>query len=194
MHFLLCMRYTCSLVLIPYPFGLHRSLQYQTGSSFQYSRWILEKQLQSPVKQLLEVEYANGLTPYWNQYGFPRMKSPKSMKSVNTRLLFPWYGIRTDILPPYLGLGITFLFQSQYLCTVFPIPVAELCHGAVMLQGSTKSGILGEIFLNLSNFLNLVDPTAISLPLKRCNSGTVLQVCLSYYIFSFPKAIWTLLT
>lgn len=45
-----------------------------------------------------------------------------------------------------------------------------------MLQGSTKSGILGEIFLNLSNFLNIVDPTAISLPLKRCNSGTVLQV------------------
>jgi len=50
----------------------------------------------------------------------------------------------------------------------------------VMLQGSTKSGILGEIFLNLSNFLNLVDPTAISLPLKRCNSGTVLQVRFGY--------------
>ena len=116
MHFLLCMRYTCSLVLIPYPFGLHRSLQYQTGSSFQYSRWILEKQLQSPVKQRLEVEYANGLTPYWNQYGFPRMKSLESMKSVNTRLLFPWYGIRTDILPPYLGLGITFRFNlNTYL-------------------------------------------------------------------------------
>jgi hypothetical protein len=81
-----------------------------------------------------------------------------------------------------------------FVCTVFPIPVAELCHGAVMLQGSTKSGILGEIFLNLSNFLNLVDPTAISLPLKRCNSGTVLQVYLSYYIFSFPKAIWALFT
>ena len=37
-------------------------------------------------------------------------------------------------------------------------------------------------------------PTAISLPLKRCNSGTILHVCLSYYIFSFPKAIWTLHT
>jgi hypothetical protein len=45
-----------------------------------------------------------------------------------------------------------------------------------MLQGSIKTGILGEILLNLSNFLNLVDPTAISLPLKKCNSGTVLQV------------------
>lgn len=53
----------------------------------------------------------------------------------------------------------------------------EECQYKIIVSlGSTKSGILGEIFLNLSNFLNIVDPTAISLPLKRCNSGTVLQL------------------
>lgn len=52
----------------------------------------------------------------------------------------------------------------------------ECQYKIVVSVGSIKTGILGEIFLNLSNFLNLVDPTAISLPLKRCNSGTVLQL------------------
>ncbi|TVU48670.1 hypothetical protein EJB05_08315 [Eragrostis curvula] len=54
--------------------------------------------------------------------------------------------------------------------------VEECQYKIVVSVGSTKTGILGEIFLNLANFLNLVDPTAISLPLKRCNSGTVLQL------------------
>jgi len=44
-------------------------------------------------------------------------------------------------------------------------------------MGSTKSGILGEVFLNLTNYLSSVDSTAISLPFKKCNSGTVLQEC-----------------
>jgi hypothetical protein len=71
-----------------------------------------------------------------------------------------------------------FLFHSpSILC---PVPVAENATVSfpttLMLQGSTKTGILGEIFLNLANFLNLVNPTAISMPLKRCNAGTVLQV------------------
>ncbi|KAL5218789.1 hypothetical protein ABZP36_019473 [Zizania latifolia] len=52
----------------------------------------------------------------------------------------------------------------------------ECQYKIVVSVGSIKSGILGEIFLNLSNFLNLADPTAISLPLKRCNFGTVLQL------------------
>ncbi|KAL6589509.1 hypothetical protein ACP70R_050332 [Stipagrostis hirtigluma subsp. patula] len=52
----------------------------------------------------------------------------------------------------------------------------ECQYKIVVSVGSAKTGVLGEIFLNLSNFLNLVDPTAISLPLKRCNSGTVLQL------------------
>ncbi|CAL4932127.1 unnamed protein product [Urochloa decumbens] len=49
------------------------------------------------------------------------------------------------------------------------------CRIAVSM-GSTKSGILGEVFLNLTNYLSSVDSTAISLPLKKCNSGTVLQL------------------
>ncbi|AQL10156.1 Myosin heavy chain-related protein, partial [Zea mays] len=52
----------------------------------------------------------------------------------------------------------------------------ECQYRIIVSLGSAKSGILGEILLNLSNFLNLADPTAISLPLKRCNSGTVLQL------------------
>ncbi|XP_062204934.1 uncharacterized protein LOC133906984 [Phragmites australis] len=46
----------------------------------------------------------------------------------------------------------------------------------VVSMGSTKTGILGEVFLNLTNYLSSVDSTAISLPLKKCNSGTVLQL------------------
>ncbi|CAM0879194.1 unnamed protein product [Alopecurus aequalis] len=42
-------------------------------------------------------------------------------------------------------------------------------------MGSTKTAILGEAFLNLTNYLSSLDSTDISLPLKRCNSGTVLQ-------------------
>uniref|UniRef100_A0ACD5TIN7 Uncharacterized protein n=1 Tax=Avena sativa TaxID=4498 RepID=A0ACD5TIN7_AVESA len=46
----------------------------------------------------------------------------------------------------------------------------------VVSMGSTKTAILGEVFLNLTNYLSSSDSTAISLPLKRCNSGTVLQL------------------
>ncbi|KAG8083894.1 hypothetical protein GUJ93_ZPchr0010g9288 [Zizania palustris] len=45
----------------------------------------------------------------------------------------------------------------------------------VVSMGSTKNGILGEVLLNLTNYVSSLDSTAISLPLKRCNSGTVLQ-------------------
>ncbi|KAL5231741.1 hypothetical protein ABZP36_030517 [Zizania latifolia] len=46
----------------------------------------------------------------------------------------------------------------------------------VVSMGSTKNGILGEVLLNLTNYVSSLDSTAISLPLKRCNSGTVLQI------------------
>ncbi|KAG8092450.1 hypothetical protein GUJ93_ZPchr0012g19919 [Zizania palustris] len=46
----------------------------------------------------------------------------------------------------------------------------------VVSMGSTKNGILGEVLLNLTNYLSSLDSTTISLPLKRCNSGTVLQL------------------
>lgn len=50
------------------------------------------------------------------------------------------------------------------------------CKTLPVIQGSTKGPILGEVFLNLTNYLSSEDSTAISLPLKKCNSGTVLQV------------------
>ncbi|EAY79416.1 hypothetical protein OsI_34549 [Oryza sativa Indica Group] len=46
----------------------------------------------------------------------------------------------------------------------------------VVSMGSTNSGILGEVFLNLTNYLSSLESTAISLPLKRCDSGTILQL------------------
>ncbi|EER94540.2 myosin-11 isoform X1 [Sorghum bicolor] len=49
------------------------------------------------------------------------------------------------------------------------------CRIAVSM-GSTKGAILGEVFLNMTNYLSSEDSTAISLPLKKCNSGTVLQL------------------
>jgi hypothetical protein len=91
---------------------------------------------------------------------------------------FPTLPVLGCLVPASISMPITL---GYLLCL---IPVAWLCNywvtnncSHVMFQGSAKSGILGEILLNLSNFLNLADPTAISLPLKRCNSGTVLQVC-----------------
>ncbi|KAI5017873.1 hypothetical protein ZWY2020_042761 [Hordeum vulgare] len=46
----------------------------------------------------------------------------------------------------------------------------------VVSMGSTRTAILGEAYLNLTNYLSSSDFTDISLPLKRCNSGTVLQL------------------
>ncbi|XP_052134111.1 uncharacterized protein LOC127752748 isoform X1 [Oryza glaberrima] len=46
----------------------------------------------------------------------------------------------------------------------------------VVSMGSTNSGILGEVFLNLTNYLSSLESTAVSLPLKRCDSGTILQL------------------
>ncbi|KAL0358549.1 UNVERIFIED_CONTAM: hypothetical protein Sangu_0704300 [Sesamum angustifolium] len=46
----------------------------------------------------------------------------------------------------------------------------------VVSTGSSKSGILGETTLNLAAFLSSASPTLVSLPLKNCNYGTVLQV------------------
>ncbi|KAK1695769.1 hypothetical protein QYE76_012466 [Lolium multiflorum] len=46
----------------------------------------------------------------------------------------------------------------------------------VVSMGSTKTAILGEAFLNLTTYLSSSDSTDICLPLKRSNSGTVLQL------------------
>uniref|UniRef100_A0A0D9XM48 C2 NT-type domain-containing protein n=1 Tax=Leersia perrieri TaxID=77586 RepID=A0A0D9XM48_9ORYZ len=46
----------------------------------------------------------------------------------------------------------------------------------VVSMGSTKNVILGEVLLNLTTHLCSSDSTAISLPLDKCDSGTVLQL------------------
>ncbi|KAL3625354.1 hypothetical protein CASFOL_030808 [Castilleja foliolosa] len=42
--------------------------------------------------------------------------------------------------------------------------------------GSSRSNVLGETWLNLSAFLSSQSPVLISLPLKKCNYGAILQI------------------
>ncbi|KAH6829618.1 hypothetical protein C2S53_011397, partial [Perilla frutescens var. hirtella] len=46
----------------------------------------------------------------------------------------------------------------------------------LVATGSSKSSILGETALNLAAFLSSESPVLVSLPLKKCSYGTVLQV------------------
>jgi hypothetical protein len=106
--------------------------------------------------------HVNGLTPSQNQYGFLKMKCQKNLRTVSAGLLFPWY---TLLRSANFSLSVICDFHR---CLILLCPLQQ--------QGSTKNAVLGEIFLNLTNYLSSVDPTAISLPLKKCSSGTVLQV------------------
>ncbi|XP_057832801.2 uncharacterized protein LOC131043587 isoform X2 [Cryptomeria japonica] len=52
----------------------------------------------------------------------------------------------------------------------------------VVSPGSPRSGILGEATINLADYLSSKLPVPLSLPLKKCNHGTILHVkihCLS---------------
>ncbi|KAI3470538.1 hypothetical protein Pfo_027201 [Paulownia fortunei] len=46
----------------------------------------------------------------------------------------------------------------------------------LVASGSSRSGILGETTLNLAAFLSSESPILVSLPLKKCNYRTILQV------------------
>ncbi|XP_020093572.1 myosin-2 heavy chain-like [Ananas comosus] len=46
----------------------------------------------------------------------------------------------------------------------------------VVSMGSARTGILGEAIVNLSDYVHSRDPSPLSLPLKKCNYGTVLQL------------------
>jgi hypothetical protein len=112
------------------------------------------------------MESVNGLTRSWNQYGFLEMKRQKNMRTVNVGLLFPWYSVVA------IHMFVYYLFMGFLpMCYIVVLLVKHY-----LLQGSTKGAILGEVFLNMTNYLSSEDSTAISLPLKKCNSGTVLQV------------------
>ncbi|KAI4378704.1 hypothetical protein MLD38_016146 [Melastoma candidum] len=46
----------------------------------------------------------------------------------------------------------------------------------VVATGMARSGVLGEAAVNMTNYMDSSDVVPISLPLKKCNFGTVLQV------------------
>lgn len=46
----------------------------------------------------------------------------------------------------------------------------------VVSMGSLRSGILGELTINLIDYMSSHDSGSLSLPLKKCNHGTILQV------------------
>ncbi|KAK3226658.1 hypothetical protein Dsin_006520 [Dipteronia sinensis] len=47
----------------------------------------------------------------------------------------------------------------------------------VVSMGSARSGILGETTLNMTGYMSSSAVVPFSIPLKKCNHGTVLQVC-----------------
>ncbi|XP_038889200.1 major antigen-like isoform X2 [Benincasa hispida] len=46
----------------------------------------------------------------------------------------------------------------------------------VVAMGSARSNILGEAMVNMTNYTDSKSSSAVSLPLKKCNHGTILQV------------------
>lgn len=60
---------------------------------------------------------------------------------------------------------------------------------AYLLQGSTRSGILGEATVNMADYLSSKASVPILLPLKKCNYGSILQVRLNFQVLllSFIK-------
>ncbi|KAF6134382.1 hypothetical protein GIB67_005774 [Kingdonia uniflora] len=54
--------------------------------------------------------------------------------------------------------------------------IEECMFKIVVAMGSARSGILGEAIINLTNYMSSKKSVSISLPLKRCSHGTVLQV------------------
>ncbi|KGN59033.1 sporulation-specific protein 15 isoform X2 [Cucumis sativus] len=46
----------------------------------------------------------------------------------------------------------------------------------VVAMGSARSNILGETMVNMTNYIDSKSSSAVSLPLKKCNHGTILQV------------------
>ncbi|KAJ0967146.1 hypothetical protein J5N97_024063 [Dioscorea zingiberensis] len=52
----------------------------------------------------------------------------------------------------------------------------ECLYKIVVSMGSSRSGLLGDVVLNLSDYVHSRDSGLLSLPLERCNHGTILQV------------------
>nr|GMD44505.1 myosin-11-like isoform X1 [Ipomoea batatas] len=54
--------------------------------------------------------------------------------------------------------------------------VEECLYKCVVSMGSARSGILGEATMNLASYVNSRSASPVSLPLKKCNYGIILQV------------------
>ncbi|XP_020249565.1 uncharacterized protein LOC109826962 isoform X2 [Asparagus officinalis] len=54
--------------------------------------------------------------------------------------------------------------------------IEECVFKVVVAMGSHRTGILGEITINLTDYMSSHDSGSFSLPLKRCNYGTILQI------------------
>ncbi|KAK8671575.1 hypothetical protein V6N13_038168 [Hibiscus sabdariffa] len=54
--------------------------------------------------------------------------------------------------------------------------IDECLFKLVVAMGSSRSGFLGEATINLASYISSKNPVPLSLPLKKCNHGTVLQV------------------
>lgn len=63
--------------------------------------------------------------------------------------------------------------------------VQHCLYKLLISKGSTRSGILGEVTVNLLNYLSSETFLPVALPLKKCDHGTILQVAIQC---STPRA------
>lgn len=55
--------------------------------------------------------------------------------------------------------------------------------GCCAEQGSSRSGVLGEVTVNLGEFASYSAPQQRALPLRNCTTGTVLHVSLAHSVY-----------
>ncbi|RWW58199.1 hypothetical protein BHE74_00034969 [Ensete ventricosum] len=79
------------------------------------------------------------------------------------------------------------LLPSPLSYTILYLLDLGIAQFSLVLQGSARSVILGEIVLNLADYLSSQDSGSLLLPLKKCESGTTLQVMLLQLSFSCVK-------
>jgi len=63
-------------------------------------------------------------------------------------------------------------FQLDFCIFAFP----DREYFLNFLQGSAKSGVLGEININLADYAEVFKPTSVSLPVRDSNNGAILHV------------------
>ncbi|KAH6803016.1 hypothetical protein C2S51_034462, partial [Perilla frutescens var. frutescens] len=66
--------------------------------------------------------------------------------------------------------------ESIWISDIHTSKQMEYLFKFLVATGSSKSSILGETAMNLAAFLSSESPVLVSLPLKKCSYGTVLQV------------------